>query len=229
MNVDEFIALVRSTRTIRNFLPDKEVPEEYVEKVIEAARLASSGANAQPWEFIVVRSPETRKQITNIFIEVIRKLPEIDPDFPFAGEVTILNQLGKAPVHIVVCADQRFKDAYPQHGTSDTHTVQQVSMGLAIQNIHLAAKALGLSTGWASVSGNLECELRKLLDIPVNIQVLEVIPLGYAGAAPQAPYRRPLSSVIHREKFHTEQLRTLKEIRELLATRKFGNIYSGKS
>jgi len=234
MNIDEFIGLVRSTRTIRHFLPNKDIPEEYVEKVIEAARLASSGANSQPWEFIVVRNPETRKKITDLFIEAFRKWVEIDPDFFHPErlstvEVDYQNRMWNAPVHIVVCADPRLKAAYPQHGVTDTHQIWLTSIGLAIQNIHLAAKALGLSTGWNTVEDTgLEHKLRELLDIPINIEVLEVITLGYASALPKSPYRRPLSSVMHKEKLQKGQLRTLKEIKELLVTRKRSDIYSGK-
>ena len=66
MQIDEFLDLARKRRSIRKFKP-APVPDEYIEKIIEAGRWAMSGANGQPWEFIVVKDKETIKKIVEVY------------------------------------------------------------------------------------------------------------------------------------------------------------------
>ncbi|MFC1945211.1 nitroreductase family protein [Chloroflexota bacterium] len=68
MQIDEFLELVRERKSIRRFKTDP-IPDEYVEKLIEAARWAMSGGNGQPWEFIVVKDNETKKKIVDLYTE----------------------------------------------------------------------------------------------------------------------------------------------------------------
>ncbi len=65
MNYDAFLELVKKRRSIRRFKPDS-VPDEYIEKIIEAARWAPSGANSQPWEFVVIKDQETKDKIVDL-------------------------------------------------------------------------------------------------------------------------------------------------------------------
>ena len=66
IQIDEFLDLVRERRSIRKFKPDP-VPDEYIQKILEAAHWAISGANAQPWEFIVIKDPLTKKRLGEAF------------------------------------------------------------------------------------------------------------------------------------------------------------------
>ena len=68
MNIDEFLVLARKRRSIRRFKPDP-VPDEYIDKILDAARWAMSGANGQPWEFIVVKDPETKNKLAEAKME----------------------------------------------------------------------------------------------------------------------------------------------------------------
>jgi len=71
MQIDEFLELTKKRRTIRRFKPDP-VPDECIEKMLEAARFAQSGGNAQPWEFIVVKDKETKNRIVELVAEAHR-------------------------------------------------------------------------------------------------------------------------------------------------------------
>lgn len=66
MQIDEFLELARKRHSIRKFKPDP-VPDDYVRKILEAARWAMSGANGQPWEFIVVKDPVTKRKMGEAF------------------------------------------------------------------------------------------------------------------------------------------------------------------
>ncbi|MEM2676833.1 MAG: nitroreductase family protein [Candidatus Bathyarchaeia archaeon] len=173
MDVFEAIMGRRSIRAYR----EMEVSQEIVEKLIDAARWAPSAGNIQPWEFIVVRNSETK-----------RRLAEAALGQSFIEE---------APVVIVVCADEeRSARGYGTRGRA-LYCIQDTAA--AIQNIHLAAYALGLGTCW--VGAFREDEVRKILDIPVGVRPVAIIPVGYPAESPAPRSRRPLKQLIHYEKF----------------------------
>ena len=173
MDVFEAIKGRRSIRAYR----DMDVSQEIVEKLIEAARWAPSAGNIQPWEFIIVRNPETK-----------RRLAEAALRQSFIEE---------APVVIVVCADEeRSARGYGTRGRT-LYCIQDTAA--AIQNIHLAAYALGLGTCW--VGAFIEDEARKILNIPEGVRPVAIIPVGYPAESPSPRSRRPLKEIIHYERF----------------------------
>lgn len=173
MDVFEAIKGRRSIRAYR----DMDVSQEIVEKLIEAARWAPSAGNIQPWEFIIVRNPETK-----------RRLAEAALRQSFIEE---------APVVIVVCADEeRSARGYGTRGRT-LYCIQDTAA--AIQNIHLAAYALGLGTCW--VGAFREDEARKILNIPEGVRPVAIIPVGYPAESPSPRSRRHLKEIIHYERF----------------------------
>lgn len=167
---------IKGRRSIRAFR-ETDVPQETVEKLIEAARWAPSAGNIQPWEFIVVRNPETK-----------RRLAEAALGQSFVEE---------APVVIVVCADEeRSARGYGTRGRT-LYCIQDTAA--AIQNIHLAAYALGLGTCW--VGAFREDEARRILEIPDGVRPVAIIPIGFPAESLPPRSRRPLKQIIHYEKF----------------------------
>ena len=173
MDVFEAIKRRRSIRAFKNI----DLPEETVEKLIDAARWAPSAGNIQPWEFIIERNSETK-----------RKLSEAALNQTFIEE---------APVVIVVCADYKRSGAGYGNRGATLYCIQDTAA--AIQNIHLAATALGLGTCW--VGAFREELVKKLLKIPDGIRPVALIPVGYPAEQPSPRPRRPLSEIIHREIF----------------------------
>ncbi|MEM3090706.1 MAG: nitroreductase family protein [Candidatus Bathyarchaeia archaeon] len=167
---------IKGRRSIRAF-QSRDVPSEIVEKLIEAARWAPSAGNIQPWEFVIVRSPETKKRLAEAAL----------------GQSFI----EEAPVVIVVCADEeRSASGYGSRGRT-LYCIQDTAA--AIQNIHLAAYAMGLSTCW--VGAFREDEARKILKIPEGVRPVAIIPVGYPAESPTPRSRRPLKQIIHYERF----------------------------
>ena len=172
----EVFEAIQGRRSIRAF-ESREVPEELVERLIEAARWAPSAGNIQPWEFIIVRKQEIK-----------RKLAEAALWQSFIEE---------APVVIVVCADEvRSTQGYGMRGKT-LYCIQDTAA--AIQNIHLAAYSMGLGTCW--VSAFREDEARKVLKIPARIRPVAIIPVGYPAETPSPRSRRPLKQIVHYETF----------------------------
>lgn len=172
----DVLEAIKGRRSIRAF-KSENVPQETVEKLINAARLAPSAGNIQPWEFVIVRKPEIK-----------RRLAEAALDQTFIEE---------APVVIVVCANEnRSSQGYGLRGKT-LYCIQDTAA--ATQNILLTAYSLGLGTCW--IGAFREEEARKILKIPYGIRPVAIIPLGYPAESPSPPSRRPISQIVHYETF----------------------------
>jgi len=167
---------IKSRRSVRAFT-NEPVSDKEVMKLINAARWAPSAGNIQPWEFVVVRDPQIKRGLSAAAL-----------DQTFIEEV---------PVVIVVCANQlRSSRGYGSRGVN-LYCLQDTAA--AIQNMLLAACALGLATCW--VGAFQEEEARKVLNIPNGVRAVAIIPVGHPAEKPEAPERRPLSEIVHHETF----------------------------
>lgn len=142
---------------------------------------APSAGNIQPWEFIVVRKPEVKRELSEA-----------------AGDQKFIE---KAPVVIVVCANAvRSSKRYGSRGT-DLYCIQDTAA--ATQNMMLAAHALGLASCWVGAFD--EEEARKVLNIPVGVRPVAIVPIGHSAQRPTARSRRALDEFVHYETFEQKQ------------------------
>jgi nitroreductase len=161
---------IKSRRSIRIYKPDP-VAHELIEKVIQAATWAPSAGNWQPWRFVVVVNAELRESLSKI---------ASDQEF-----------IAVAPVVLVVCAEPgRAEHTYGSRAR-ELYCLQDSAA--AIQNLMLAAHALGLGTCW--VGDFDEIGVRKLLHIADNFRPIALVPLGYADEIPNPRWRRPITEV----------------------------------
>ncbi len=226
MEIDAFLDLVRRRRSVRQFRPDP-VPDEYVEKIIEAARWAMSGANGQPWEFVAVKDRGLRQGIVDIYaasrkhvriIEETRVKEMRHPAYSTGEEVIGFKE---APVMIVVCGDPRTYQAtvlstHFYMGEGGPMATYLKNVGNATQLIHLAAAALGLNAQWVSVNNTWELPLKQLLAIPQVINVHTIVPVGYPVHKPAPPYRRKLNEVLHWDRYDPSRARSDEQVQEFL-------------
>ncbi|MCM8818820.1 MAG: nitroreductase family protein [Candidatus Omnitrophica bacterium] len=146
--------IIKKRRTIRRF-KQKEIPLELLEKFVDMARIAPSGANMQPLEYIIVNDKKMVEQI-----------------FPLTGWAGYLGKDGPPPegqrpvAYIVVLINKDIKSPTPQHDS-----------GAAIENILLSAIYEGIGTCWIG-SVNRE-KLREILKIPENYEIDTIVALGY--------------------------------------------------
>lgn len=224
LEIDDLLKLMGRQGTVRHFKPDPVSGEE-LEKVLQAARWAPSGANTQPWDFIVIKNPKLKEKIAHIFVESQQRAKKEDKKFPYGADEELRRRFTDPPILIVVCADTRFMKAYPKVGYREQ--ILNASMGAAIQNMVLAANALGLALSWGTVDTLSRDKLRKLLGVPTRIRILEVLQLGYPAARALPRSRRDPRDFTHVDKFDTSKLRSEKEIKNLLSTRTSPDIYSG--
>jgi nitroreductase len=174
--VMELSEAIKGRRSIRAFR-QRDVPEETVEKLIDAARHAPSAGNIQPWEFVVVRK-----------LEVKRKLARAALNQAFVEET---------PVVIVVCANEnRSSMGYGFRGKT-LYCIQDTAA--ATQNILLTAYSLGLGACWIGAFN--EEEAKRALNAPECMRPVAIIPVGYPDETPSHRGMRPLSQIIHYDGF----------------------------
>lgn len=174
----DFFTLINKRESVRGYL-DTQVEREKIIKIIEAARVAPSACNAQPWKFVVVND----KEITR---EVAKNLYE-----PMIG----LNKFAlTAPVFIVVVGEKRnLTSKMGELIKKKDYT--SIDIGIASEHICLAATELGLGTcmmGWFK-----EKEIKKLLNINKNKEIHLVISLGYYDEKePRNKVRKPIEEIL---------------------------------
>lgn len=209
MEFETLIELVKKRRTIRKYSPEP-IPDDYIDKVIDAARWAPSGANTQPWEFVIIKDQEVKKQMGLTVSGAVARgnAGSVPPQPYFAG----------ASVLIVVCGDPRVMEAYPKGEIREELFVS--SMGAAIQNMLLAATALGLEGSvWGTVGPLAGVRIKDMLDIPQVLKVSAIVPLGYPALHPSPTFRREIDEISHEEKYDMSKFRTDKDIQEFIESK----------
>ena len=223
MEIENFIDLLKSRRSIRAYKPDP-IPDEYIQEIIEAARWAPSGGDSQPWEFIVIKRKEIKDKIADLFTESIKplrqaeltrekdlRIPALEMEMPEPG-------FKSAPVFIVLCGDARTNEAFPLTVYQKWGTEVFISnLAGAFLCMQLAAKFLGLGSQWVSSSGSLmEDKLKELLNIPEEIKIYDMMAVGYPAyqLGPRSP--RKIDEMTHSERYDRSKLRTDQQIKDFI-------------
>ena len=170
-----FQELAETRRSVRAYKPDA-VPEELVQQVLEAGRLAPSACNKQPWRFIVVRSETTRRAL---------------------GAAYAREWFWKAPVVIAVCILP--KEAWVR--SFDGKNYAMVDGALAMDHMQLAAAELGLGTCWIGAFD--PAAAREILGLPDGVELVGMTPLGFPDVEPNPRLRsrRPLGETVMKERW----------------------------
>jgi nitroreductase len=208
MDYDQVMQIIKKRRTTRGYTTNP-IPYDYVDKVIEAACWAPTGANTQPFEFVVVKDRTAKREIRKIFQETTYSSKKKDGP----SRIPPGNFLENAPVLIVVLGDPRFKEAYPKGEQRDE--ILHASLSAAVQNMHLAAVSLGLGGSvWTTVSPVAGFKIKDFLNIPQVFIIKTIMPLGHPKAAPLPPPRR--APVVHHESYDLSRFRSEEEIQSII-------------
>jgi nitroreductase len=194
----DFFDVVQTQRAARSFLPD-DVDDDTVVRILTAATHAPSAENSQPFVFVVVRDHAVRTAIGAITARLwqggARALEEqrLPPAFLDDVHGGAMGGIAAAPVLVVVFGDTRL--AFPQ--TLDA------SVFPAVQNLLLAAHALGLGSTLTTLPVVAGDELGALLGLPPEVIPVAVVPLGHLPAPLGPPRRRPLVEKAHLNRYGT--------------------------
>jgi nitroreductase len=199
MDVFEAIGTQRAMRRLK----DDPVSDEDIWKILDAAIKAPSGGNQQPWNFIVVRDAEVKRKIGEHYLDAWNKTygavqSEEGQDDPretsaYRSAEHLAHHLADAPVLIIATIRTGGADrAGPMAGGS---------IYPAVQNLMLAARALGLGTTLTSLHKLHEQEVKELLGIPEQVETMALIPVGWPKGRFGAPERMPVEKVVYWEQW----------------------------
>jgi nitroreductase len=151
---------------------DKPIEQEKLDQVFEAARLAPSAKNLQDWRFVVVRDKEKKSEIA-----ACTNRPEV---------------FGKAAVMVAACSNSDYVMTCGQ-------AVGPIDVSIALEHISLQATELGLATCWI---GSFDTKkVRKILEIPQDIAIIELMALGYPADEGKQPGKEPIEKIMCYDKW----------------------------
>ena len=163
---------IRGRYSVRSYQA-RPIEQDKLDRVLEAARLAPSGSNRQPWKFVVVRDAETRK-----------KLVPACCDQQFVGQAAaVIAGVGLMPDRVMRCDVPG----------------DPVDVAIALEHIALAAAAEGLGTCW--IGAFHQDQVRQVLGIPQTAKVIELMTMGYPADKPAAKSRKPLTEIVCYDRF----------------------------
>ena len=192
-------------RAIRAWKTDP-VPEELIWKVIEAGTKAPSGTNTQPWGFVVIQDDAIRQAISDQLHEGLKgneqgsQSADKTTRLMLKGAQRLFTNLASAPVFIIPCLYQVSSPA-PEGLLSGS------SIYGAVQNMLLAARALGLGTVMTTFQMAAEQILRERCNLPDDATPVALIPMGYPDAKFGPTTRKPVETVTHWEQWGTNKER----------------------
>lgn len=175
MDIYEAITRRSSIRAYSN----SAVEPEKLERILDAARLAPSGKNGQPWIFVVVTDEDTRKKL----------VPACK------GQSFVAD----APIIVVACG--REERAYTKMG--GYWNSLPVDIGIAMEHLMLAAAAEGLGTCW--IGAFLENEVREILGIPEDVKIVALTPVGYPACEWTPRQRMSLDEITMHQKWEEKK------------------------
>ncbi len=216
---ETFVDIARNRWTSRQFAPGQTIPREHYEMILEAARHAPSGANSQPWHFIVVTKPELKKEIADYFVAEQRRRAKLKMKFPTPN----YRGLEDAPGFVVVAADFRFMRAFPNLGDGsdldkqyqeNAERILLQSVAAATMSAHLAAAALGYQVWWVTAIGQEQAQkdLKPLLGIPEDLAVIDIMLFGKPLKPPYKRWKKSLGEIVSWDAFNMANYMTLDDI-----------------
>jgi len=178
----ELMEAIKRRRSIRKYKSDP-VPGEVLQAVMEAVRWAPSWANTQCWEVIAVKDPKVKSDLATA-------LPKTNP---------ALSSMTDAPIVLVLCGKKGVSGYYKGQPATAKGDWLLFDTGLAMQNLCLAAHALGLGTVVVGMFDHKKAE--EILGLPQNAEVVAITPLGYPAAEGGTPKRKELSEFVFYDKY----------------------------
>ncbi len=229
---DSLMEVITRRITTRAFDASYVVPREHYEMILEAARHAPSGANTQPWHFIVVTDQALKTKIMDYFREEQVARAKLKMKFPTPD----YRGLATAPGMIVIASDFRWTKAFPvlNDGSELDRMYQKNAERILLQSVaaatmsaHLAAAALGYNAWWVTAIGQEKAQeaMKPLLGIPNELSVLDIMCFGPPAKPPYKRWKKNLADITHWNRFDPAHLMTDAQIEEWVATTRHKVMY----
>jgi len=178
----DLMEAIKGRRSIRKYKTDP-VPEETLQAILEAVQWAPSWANTQCWEVIIVKDSKIRS-------ELAATLPKGNPAIP---------SMTAAPLTLVLCGRKGVSGYYRGEVTTDKGDWFMFDTGIAMQNLCLAAHALGLGTVVIGLMDHQKAA--QILGVPADVEVVAMTPLGFPASTGGSSKRKEISEFVSYERF----------------------------
>lgn len=163
---------IKKRQSVRSY-QDKEIPEEILQQILEAGRLAPSANNKQHWKFIVVKDEDLRK-----------KLVPACKNQKFVGEApVVIAGCGNDPDYVMTCGEHSYS----------------IDLAIALDHMSLEAASLGLGTCW--IGAFYQEQVKEILGVPEDVRIVNLLTLGYPKKLETKTGRKPLSEIICYDKY----------------------------
>ena len=184
--MSDCIEIIHGRRSIRRYL-SKEIPDETLQTVLEAARWSPSWANTQCWELVLVSDQKLKQDMQGT-------LSDRNPS---------TNAVVDAPVLIALCGKLKSSGYY--NGTDPTKFGDwfMFDLGIICQTLCLAAHAAGLGTVVVGLFDHDKAG--KIINLPEGHEVVALIPMGYSDQQPSPPKRKEVAEFCHNNTFGSER------------------------
>ena len=237
-NVARYEALmevVRDRMTNRAFAP-YDIPRAHFEMILDAARHAPSGANAQPWHYVVVTDPAVKETIGQRFVDEQQRRAKLRMGFPTPN----YNGVKTAPGLIVIVADFRFIRAFPvlNDGSDLDRLYKQNAERILLQSVaastmsaHLAAAALGYAVWWITAIGQeeIQAKVRPLLGVPTELAIIDVMCFGPPLKPSYKRWKKSLGQIMSWDRFDPANVMTDAQIDEWVRSTRHKVMYRDES
>jgi nitroreductase len=229
---DNLMDVLRDRVTTRAFDQSFSMPRAHIEQVMDAAAQAPSGANAQPWHYVAVTTPQTKRLIAqHVVAEQMRRAMTRDAQTTQAAprlHCIDYAAMGHAPGFIVVVLDPRMTWAFPglmegseldqpYHANSERLLLQSVAA--STMAAHLAATALGYQTWWVSALGYDEARaaIGRELGIPGDLQITDFFLFGPSLSPPAPRWKKTRPQILSWDHFDMANFRSVEQIDEWIS------------
>ena len=223
--------VIRGRMTNRAFAL-AEIPRAHVEMILEAARHAPSGANAQPWHYVVVTDPAMKRAIGQCFVDEQQRRARLRMGFPTPN----YNGVKTAPGLVVVVADFRFVRAFPvlNDGSETDRRYRQNAERILLQSVaastmsaHLAAAALGYAVWWITAIGqdDLQRTIRPLVGVPDFLSIIDVMCFGPPLKPSYKRWKKRLDQIVSWDRMDPDDVMTDEQVDEWVRTTRHKVMY----
>ncbi|MEM8857651.1 MAG: nitroreductase family protein [Chloroflexota bacterium] len=229
---DALMDVVANRLTNRAFDKEYVVPTEHYELILEAARHGPSGANAQPWHYIVITKPELKQQLAETFVAENRARQKLGMKFPTPN----YQGMGTAPGLILVAADFRFIKAFPvlNDGSEidrkykvNAERILLQSVAASVMSAHLAAAALGYAVWWVTAIGQeeIQTQYKPLIGLPDELSIIDIMCFGPPRRPSYKRWRRELPEIMNYDSFNMDNFWTDEMIDEWIQNKRHRVMY----
>ena len=201
---EDLMAVMSTMRAMRRLKTDP-VPQELLDKVLQAGIQAPSGQNTQPWSFLVIRDAQGKRWFAEHYRAAIESRFGVvsipDEDSPLARQLKALryqiDHLHEAPILLVVCGLRDWPFRVPESERVGLAPPNYGAVYPCVQNILLACRALGLGAALTTMHQVFEDEMHERFGIPTEYGIVVTIPIGYPKGRFGPTRRRPFQRVTY--------------------------------